>query len=95
MMVDFSPFQQKLDGLGLLSSETVANYFLDHLGVALLPGSDFYFPTSVPIFRLAFVDFNGADWPREPATKEGIVSIEKYSPKIVDGVARLVAFCKS
>jgi len=95
MMVDFSPFQQKLDGLGLHSSESLAIYFLNQLGVALLPGSDFYFPAHAPIFRLAFVDFNGADWPREPATEEGIASIEKYSPKIVEGVAKLVDFCNS
>lgn len=95
MMVDFSPFQQKLDGLGLVSSEAVANYFLDQLGVALLPGSDFYFPLDKPIFRLAFVDFNGRDWPREAAAEEGISAIDKYSPKIIEGVAKLVGFCKS
>lgn len=95
MMVNFSPFQQKLNGLNLDSSESLASYFLDQLGVALLPGSDFYFPTEKPIFRLAFVDFMGADWPREAGAEEGVAAIKKYSPKIVEGVAKLVAFCKS
>ena len=95
MMVDFSPFKQKLERLELHSSESMANYFLDHLGVALLPGSDFYFPSDTPIFRLAFVDFIGADWPRQSAVEEGIPSIEKYSPKIVEGVTKLVTFCNS
>ncbi|NND16209.1 MAG: pyridoxal phosphate-dependent aminotransferase, partial [Eudoraea sp.] len=95
MMVDFSPFQDKLDALGIQTSESLAVYFLDHLGVALLPGSDFYFPPEKPIFRLAFVDFNGVVWPRTATKEEGKADIKKYSPKITEGVAKLVAFCQS
>ncbi len=95
IMVDFSPLHRKLESLGMHTSEALANYFLDHFGVALLPGSDFYFPADTPIFRLAYVDFIGADWPREPASSERIDSIQRYSPKIIEGVAKLVAFCKS
>ena len=93
MLIDLSPFTEGLTRLQLFNSEAIAMHLLDACGVALLPGSDFYFEASRPIFRLAFVDFDGADLPPawQDIPRDDLIT--QAAPNIVQGVDRLLKFC--
>lgn len=93
ILVDLSSFDAGLKTRGLDTSEAVAMYILNHYKIALLPGSDFYFEPTVPIFRLAFVDFDGsripANWMELPQDE----FIQQVAPNVMKGVDQLVRFC--
>jgi aspartate/methionine/tyrosine aminotransferase len=61
MMIGFENFKDKLQSIGIQTSNQLANYLLEHYSVALLPSTDFYFQKGELFFRLAFVDFNGEE----------------------------------
>ena len=95
-VIDLSGYQQGLDKLKVRNSTDLARHILDQTGVALLPGSDFYFPQKAPVFRLAFVDFDGKKWSTIPP--ELVTSspqhIKEYAPMVSRGVHKLVDFVK-
>jgi len=59
MMIGFNSFQNKFKNIGITTSDDLSEYLLNNYGVALLPGTDFYFQKHELFFRLAFVDFDG------------------------------------
>ena len=76
------------------SSKDFCKTLLDENGVAVLPGSDFGFPIEKLIFRLSYVDFNGTEFLK--ASEEDITeeSLNKYAPKIIQGVKEIIQFAK-
>ena len=60
LLIGFNNFKTQINSLGITTSENLSDYLLKHYNVALLPASDFYFKDEELFFRLAFVDFNGA-----------------------------------
>ena len=93
IMIDLSPYQEALDALKLSNSEAIAMYILEHFQVALLPGSDFYFEPEQPIFRLAFVDFDGTRIPEAWHDLNQDQLTETIAPNVVQGTAQLLDFC--
>ena len=55
----FARFAEKLYGRGIATSVDLCERLLAETGVALLPGSEFGCPAAEPVFRLAYVDFDG------------------------------------
>ena len=76
------------------SSKDFCKTLLDENGVAVLPGSDFGFPIEKFIFRLSFVDFNGAEFLKVKGTDITEENLVKYAPKIVNGVQQIINFAK-
>ena len=76
------------------SSKDFCKTLLDETGVAVLPGSDFGFPIEKLIFRLSYVDFNGAEFLKVNSSDITEESLPKYAPKIVDGVQQIINFAK-
>ena len=93
IMINLSMYKASLDKLKLKDSEAIAMYILDRYRVALLPGTDFYFDPDQPIFRLAFVDFDGSKvtdtW--SELTQEAFV--QNFAPNVVSGTSQLIRFC--
>ena len=76
------------------NSKNFCKTLLDEAGVAVLPGSDFGFPIEKLIFRLSYVDFNGAEFLKvsdQDITEE---NLSKYAPKVVEGVEQIIKFAK-
>ena len=58
---DFQNYKEKLASRGIKGCKTLATELLDKAGVALLPGSDFYYPEEAMGCLVATVDYDG-DW---------------------------------
>ena len=79
------------------TSSEMCDSILEQTGVALLPGSDFGFNLNKMLARLSFTDFNGQEF------MEGIdddklideITINKFAPKIVEGVEKLKKWSES
>lgn len=56
---DFHKYKDKLQALSIKGSADLAQYLLQHYNIALLPGSDFYYPDEHYGVRVAAVDFEG------------------------------------
>lgn len=93
-IIDLRHYREKFDHLGLKSSEDIAKHLLEHAGVALLPGSDFYFGADIPVFRMAFVDFDGGAWARIPLdlVSSNPGHIREHAPGVYEGIATLKSF---
>lgn len=94
MMFGFNKFKERINALGIYTSEQLANYLLDNYRIALLPASDFYFNDEELFFRMAFVDFNGEEVLK--AYRENFTVnksfIEKHCPNIYGGVNKIIEF---
>ena len=77
------------------SSKEMCEDILEKTGVALLPGSDFGFSENRMLARLSFTDFDGQEF-MEKTHNENINKemIEKFAPKIVEGVNKLKNWSK-
>ena len=97
LMIGFNQYRERIkDQLGIASSSALARYILENYHVAVLPGSDFYFPPEDLFFRLAFVDFDGKMIPEQ--AKFDIFKeqhIAEYCPNIVKGIEQLKAFVRA
>jgi aspartate aminotransferase len=97
MMIGFNKFKDKINSLGINTSEELSNHILEQYNVALLPASDFYFKDEELFFRLAFVDFNGVEVMKafevNPSVDEYFV--KKHCPNIYNGVKRIIEFTES
>ena len=76
------------------SSKDLCKTLLDETGVAVLPGSDFGFPINKLIFRLSYVDFNGAEFLKVKDSDITEENLSKYAPKVVKGVQQIINFSK-
>ena len=88
LMPDFT----KLLSHKFKSSKIFCKTLLDETGVAVLPGSDFGFSQDKLIFRLSYVDFDGSKFLE--AKNEEIIekNLNKFAPKIVEGIKQIVNF---
>ena len=79
------------------NSEEMCTNLLDNTGVALLPGSDFGFPTNKLITRLSFTDFDGKKFMDNLSNQNKLDNklVQKFAPKIVEGTKRLKAWVES
>jgi aspartate/methionine/tyrosine aminotransferase len=57
---DFENFKALITSRGIKSSEELSKRLLEDIGVALLPGSDFYMPDEFLGVRVTSVDYDGA-----------------------------------
>ena len=91
---DFDNFKFKLRKHGLYTGLSLSKRVLDEAGVALLPGSDFYFMATNLGARIASVDFDGAKvyeaWPDRPDDHDQVV--EELFPNLKMGCDRLAGF---
>ncbi|MDC0234379.1 aminotransferase class I/II-fold pyridoxal phosphate-dependent enzyme [Candidatus Pelagibacter sp.] len=79
------------------TSSEMCDSILHNTGVALLPGSDFGFKNSEMLARLSFTDFDGQKFMKGIKDNEKIDSdvINKFAPKIVEGVNKLKKWSES
>ncbi|MBC8258711.1 MAG: aminotransferase class I/II-fold pyridoxal phosphate-dependent enzyme [SAR324 cluster bacterium] len=88
---DFENFKDKLSSRGIKTSTELSKRLLDEVGVALLPGADFYMPENYLAVRIASVDYDGAqvlhDFPgKTELTQELNLSL---FPKLVEACRRI------
>jgi aspartate/methionine/tyrosine aminotransferase len=57
---DANHFTHALHKRGIMTGKGLCTKLLDEVGVALLPGGDFYFPATYFGMRIAYVDYNGS-----------------------------------
>ena len=79
------------------SSSEMCESILKDTGVALLPGSDFGFEKNRMLVRLSFTDFDGQKFMNKVQNNQKIDNdlINKYAPKIVEGVDNLRKWSES
>ncbi len=77
-----------------LTGKSLVEHLLLEKGVALLPGSDFYFPATNLGVRTASVDFDGQfvrdNWPGAQAMDQK--QTKKLFPSLIKGCDRLEEF---
>ena len=88
LMPDFT----KLLSHKFKSSKLFCKTLLDETGVAVLPGSDFGFSHDKLIFRLSYVDFDGSEFLKANDEEISEKNLNKYAPKIVEGINQIVNF---
>lgn len=80
---------------GIQNSRQLVEDILEKTGVAVLPGHDFGRPKEEFTFRLAFVDFDGeALLQVEKSEINSEYFIEKYCPRIHEGIEALCGYFK-
>jgi len=79
------------------SSSEMCDSILNDTGVALLPGSDFGFEQTKMLARLSFTDFDGQEFMNKIEDNQNIDNdeINKFAPKIVEGVDKLKKWSES
>ena len=78
------------------SSKEMCKDLLEKTGVALLPGSDFGFNENRMLSRLSFTDFDGNEFMKKTQNEKiNNELIEKFAPKIVEGVIKLKNWSKT
>ena len=88
---DFENYKDMLTSRGINSSQELSKRILEEIGVALLPGADFYMQDDFLGVRVASVDYNGAQL-MEDFPQSGKASQQMYSrlfPKLADACERL------
>ena len=79
------------------SSSAMCKDILNKTGVALLPGSDFGFPSNKMLARLSFTDFDGSNFLEKTSGSKMLDNedLKKNAPNIVEGVLRLKEWSNS
>ena len=79
------------------TSSKMCDSILKDTGVALLPGSDFGFNSNKMLARLSFTDFDGQEFMEQIEDNQKVddVMINKFAPKIVEGVDKLKKWSES
>jgi len=79
------------------STSEMCDSILNDTGVALLPGSDFGFEQTKMLARLSFTDFDGQEFMNKIEDNQKIDNdeINKFAPKIVEGVDKLKKWSES
>lgn len=96
---DFQNFKDQLMAKGLNGSADLADYLLKQHSVAVLPGSDFYYPDDHYGVRVAAVDIDGPEV-YKAALRKGVERldnefIEKHCPKLKKGKLAIESFLLS
>jgi len=96
MFPDFENFKGKFPD-GIMTGVGLCRHLLDNYGIALLPGSDFYFPATNMGVRVAGVDFDGeevlAKW--ESGKNYRPEDADEFFPLMVKGCDKLEGFLNS
>ena len=103
---DFTPFKEKLKAKGINNCSELCNFLFDHYRVAVLPGSDFYYPDDYFGCRVASVDYDGEavySASLKPYLKVEVKEfdfldeafVEKECPRLKEGADRIEKFLKS
>ena len=103
ILPDFDVCRESLNKKGVFTGREMCHMILEEKSVALLPGSDFLRDESELTVRLCFVDFDGdvpinhylndnVTVPTSMSVDENAAFIEKFMPRIKEGVKRLVEF---
>jgi len=91
---DFENHIKRLRRWDILTGIRLTEDLLKRKGVAMLPGSDFYFPATNLGVRVAAVDFDGTEvrghWPGADAMDEDLT--ERLFPRLVRGCDRLAEY---
>lgn len=87
LLLDFSPFSERLIERGILSDSQLCDRLLADTGVALLPGGAFGMPAGSFTARLAYVDFDGKAALRDVDRIETKASV--HAAKMLEGLAAL------
>ena len=91
---DFENFAPELRRREILTGIRLTRELLTQEGIALLPGSDFYFPATNLGVRAAAVDFDGErvreQWPGADAMDEKLAA--ELFPRLVRGCDRLEGY---
>ena len=90
LLLDFSPFAERLAQRGILTDERLCEQLLDESGVALLPGKAFGMPEVALTARLAYVDFDGEAALADADRIESLVA--KHASRMLEGIAILKAW---
>ena len=59
MFISFDSFREKFKSKNIQTCEELADYLLKGIGIAILPGDDFYYPKESLTARITFVDYDG------------------------------------
>lgn len=90
---DFENFKGKFPH-GIMTGFELCEHLLNDYGIAVLPGSDFYFPATNMGVRVASVDFDGGfvleNWDRFKPTEEE--DVLEFFPNLSGGCDRLERF---
>ena len=80
-----------------LDSNEMCRNLLKDTGIALLPGSVFGFSKKKMTARLSFTDFNGQEFMKNFSQSKKIDQnfLQKYAPKIIEGVKKLINWSES
>jgi aspartate/methionine/tyrosine aminotransferase len=93
---DFQNFEEKLKVLGINGSKELAEHLLKNYSVAVLPGSDFYYPDELFAVRVAAVDIDGPKVYQAAietgAEKLDLDFVRKNCPQLVKGQAAIKGF---
>ncbi|BCS96672.1 aspartate aminotransferase [Desulfoluna limicola] len=91
---DFETVRDRLQARGIITSRTLVDVLLEENNIAVLPGSDFYMPSTNLGFRVAAVDFDGEQaldtWPGSDHVTEAY--FHRVFPKIEQGCQSLETF---
>lgn len=87
LLLDFSPFAERLAQRGLSSDTELCERLLGETGVALLPGSSFGVQSDALTARLAYVDFDGRA--ALQAYDENHFRVAVYAAKMLEGIAAI------
>jgi len=93
---DFDNFRESFRARGIITGKDICETILEEAHVAILPGSDFYFPATNLGARVASVDYDGGyvleKWAGDPASEE---ETRKLFPNLVDGSDALEKLLKA
>ena len=88
---DFENFKALITSRGIKSSEELSKRLLEDIGVALLPGSDFYMPDEFLGVRVTSVDYDGAKLMHDSSIsgKEKPLMYTTLFPRLAEACERL------
>ena len=88
---DFENFKALITSRGIKSSEELCKRLLEDIGVALLPGSDFYMPDEFLGVRVTSVDYDGAKLMHDFSItgKEKPLMYRSLFPRLAEACERL------
>ncbi|MFT4655045.1 MAG: aspartate aminotransferase [Kangiellaceae bacterium] len=95
ILLDFTPYQQVLNAMGISKDTEICTKVLEETGVALLPGTSFGLPEKALCARLAYVDFDGKQ-ALEDITNNGWSThlTHKHTKKMLTGIQQLRDYLK-
>ncbi|WP_419172662.1 pyridoxal phosphate-dependent aminotransferase [Halobacteriovorax sp.] len=93
---DFGSFKEKLKSKNIHNDVELSEFIFENYKVALLPGSDFYFPKDAMAVRVASVDYEGENVYKEASLKDSdsldYSFVEANCPQLKKACDRLEEF---